>query len=251
MKPSQNTETGEKSEVGEYKKVFRPSITTKHEENIKKSKEAEELFLKFLNDQKIPFVYVDQSLGKSSKEMLKNNIRRPDYIIHTKKETYYIDVKNRKKMIFGVNFEKRFYLNQNEIITLFNFQKKLKEYVWISFINDLKNPQFFYASILELYEYYKNVLKSIGESFFDLLKEHSIERYNELDDELWIFIPDKMLYNQLSLERGFYGEPDNVFEQDNIFFEKEAKYHKLKWRNKIEEHFSSSSNTVYWLDLLY
>jgi hypothetical protein len=28
---SQNTETGEKSEVGEGEKVFRPSITTTHE----------------------------------------------------------------------------------------------------------------------------------------------------------------------------------------------------------------------------
>jgi hypothetical protein len=258
MKPSQNTETGEKSEEltnekkgknVEAERVFRPSVTTNHDENKKRGKEAEKLFLKFLDDHKIAFTYVDQSPEKTSKEMRKKNIRRPDYIIYTEKNTYHIDVKCRKKMIFGVNFEERFYLNQNELVELFNLQKKLKEYVWISFINDLENPQFFHASILEIYEYYINVLKSIGKYFFDCLKEHSIDTYQELDDELWIFIPDKMLYNQLSLERGFYREPD--IEPDNVFFEQEAKYHKLKWRNKIEEHFSSNPKTVYWLDLLY
>lgn len=97
--------------------------------NSEKSEKAEELFLSFLNYQRIPFVYVDQSEKKSSKEMRMKNIRRPDYIVHTKNFVYYIDVKYRKKQLFGQKDETRFYLNQNEIDELYNFQTKLNSIV--------------------------------------------------------------------------------------------------------------------------
>jgi hypothetical protein len=211
---------------------------------MKKSKEAETLFEKFLNKNKIPYYYISQYQEKYSKELSEKNISRPDYIIHTEKAIYYVDVKGRKKMNFGEIDEKRFYLNQNELIRLYNFQKNLNECVWISFI-ELKNPQFFYASILELYEYYKNTLESIGRDFFEFLEEHTNDAFKELYDELWIFIPEKILYSQLSFERGFYKEPDKVF------FKQEAEYHKLKWRNKIEEHLLFNNNTINMLDLMH
>jgi len=100
-------------------KVLNPSYTFSDkntDENMKKSKKAEDLFGKYLDKNKIPYYYITQSKEKYSEELYKKNISRPDYIIHTEKGIYYVDVKYRIKMHLGKNIENRFYLNQDEII---------------------------------------------------------------------------------------------------------------------------------------
>jgi len=216
MEPSQNADEGDN--------VFNP-LPSSSNENTKKSMEAENLFSIFLDQQKIPYYYIFQKQEKYSGELYKKNISRPDYIIHTEKLIYYIDVKYRKKQFFKNN-EYRFYLNKNEIIRLFNFQKTLNMNVWISFINDLKNPQFFYSPISDIYEYYVNI-KKYNSDFLD--SEELSEIYlvdNEIYKKLFIYIPEKMLYSQLSFEKGIYKEPDDAF------FEQEAIDHKSIWEIK-------------------
>jgi len=44
---------------------------------------------------------------------------------------------------------------------------------------------------------------------------------------LFVYIPEKYLFNYLSFEKSFYKEPDNTF------FEQEAKQHELKWNSEI------------------
>jgi Holliday junction resolvase len=180
---SHNAETGEK-----YKELS----------NGEKCKKAEELFLHFLNYQKIPFVYVDQSFEKTSKEMRMNNIRRPDYIVHTKNFVYYIDIKYRNKIVFGENKEKRFYLNHDEIDELYNFQIKLNSVVWIALTDNLETPEFFFSPISKVHEFYLYILNGI--------KNHHPEMYEYIFC-CYICLPDILLYNRFSFEDGFYNEP--------------------------------------------
>ncbi|MDR1418840.1 MAG: NERD domain-containing protein [Treponema sp.] len=191
-----------------------------NDENREKGARAEALFAKYLDDQKIPYYHIDQDRETYSDEFYKKNIRRPDYIIHTEKGLFHIDVKYRTKMNFGKKGEKRFYLNQDEIITLCNFQNRLHTYVWLSFTADPEKLQFHYAPISEIHEYHKNILDFAGEDFAG----------KTAYDECWIYIPEKLLYNQLSFEKGFYREPDRDF------FEKEMEYHKTKWKFQQKDH---------------
>jgi hypothetical protein len=190
-----------------------------HNENKEKGIKAENLFAEFLNNHKIPYYRIDQNTETYSDEFYKNDIRRPDYIIHTEKGLFHIDVKYRTKM--DLNEEKRFYLNQGEIITLFNFQNKLDSSVWLSFTDNLENPIFYYISISEVYNYYKNLFQILDEKFF-----------KEFQRDCWIFIPEKLLYEHLSFEKAFYREPDFNY------FKEEAEYHRLKWKNLTRRAFS-------------
>jgi len=180
-------------------------------DNKNKGFKAEMFFSNYLDRQKIPYYRVDQNQKTYSNEFYKKNIRRPDYIIHTEKGLFCIDVKYRKKMNYSKKGERRFYLNQNEINSLFNFQINLKADVWISFIEDLENMKFFYAPISDIFEYYQNIIKIIEDGFFMELKKDAIDENDDLviafKDRL-ILIPETLLYDHLSFEKGFYKTPD-------------------------------------------
>jgi len=165
-----------------------------------KGKIAEKLFHDYLDNLKIPFFFIDQTQESSSGELNDKQIRRPDYIAHTKVGVFYIDVKYRKKLNFGENNETRFYLNQHELISLYNFQNEFHLSVWVAFTDKLDTPEFFYASMSELYEYYKVVSENIYE-------------------ECFIYIPYTLLYDYFTFDNGFYKKTN----QD--FYEIEKKYH--------------------------
>jgi hypothetical protein len=202
--------------------------TKKHQENIEKGKIAENLFSQYLDNQKIPFYYIDQDKATYSEELNTKNIRRPDYIVHTKIGLFHIDVKYRSKKPFRGNSENRFYLNTYEIKTLFNLQNELRSSVWLSFTDDLNTPIFYYAPISEIYEFYKNICQ--------IYEEKYPEEYKKISEIFWIYIPEQFLYDRFSFEKGFYKEPELRF------FEKEAECHreeaskihdpnKIKWAN--------------------
>lgn len=182
------------------------SISEK-EKNIMNSMEAENLFKTFLNNEKIPYYYIDQSINKYSYELYKKEISRPDFVIHTEKGVFYIDVKHRKEFIdYNNNRNERFYLNQDEIDRLYKFQILLGSDVWIAFINVEKEGKiFFFASISDIYNYFLNI-KSIIE------KEHK-EHQNEFG-ECYIYIPNNFLYSSLSYNIGFFKEYENISYKD-------------------------------------
>ena len=188
----------------------------KKQENIENAKAAEELFTKYLNNQKIPFVYVDQSKETFSWEFYENVIHRPDFIVYTKKGVFHIDVKFRNKQPIGRKDEKRFYINQKEIISLYNFQNELHSVVWIAFTDVLDIPKFNYASISEIFNYFNNIS--------DVIKEKYPEEYYYFPG-CWIHVPEELFYNHFSLQRGFYKEPDLSF------IETEALYHMEKTKD--------------------
>ena len=175
--------------------------------NAEKGISAEKLFEQYLNDKNIPFYRIDQTKETKSEELKNKKIRRPDYLIHTKKGVYYVDVKYREKKYFGNNSEERFPIDQYNINALFQFQEQFNEDVWLAFTNELDNPIFNYTTISNIYEYYENIKKIFEE-----------KNYKNLS-KVFIYLPNKLfLFDQLSYEQGFYKEPDL------IFFEDEANY---------------------------
>ena len=178
-----------------------PDEQRKNKENADK---AERLFSEYLNNQKIPYYFIDQSKEKYSNEFKENEIQRPDFIIHTKYAIYYVDVKHRKKYSSGQNLEERFYLNKNEIKRLFKFQNELNTTVWIAFIDIENDKEFYFSPISEIFEYYINI-KNNMES-----KHHEVYGYFDIID-CFIDIPNKLLFEHLSLEKGFYKEQDLCF----------------------------------------
>jgi hypothetical protein len=179
---------------------------SKEHTNSEKCKESEILFRNYLNNLKIPFYYIDQSKEAFSDELQDKQIHRPDFILHTNVGIFYIDVKFRKKMNFGENNEARFYLNQYELCSLHNFQNEFHLPVWISFTDNLDKPDFCFASISELYEYFKIVSENIIE-------------------ECFIYIPSIFLYDHFSFYNGIYKG------SDQNFYEIEKKYHIEASRN--------------------
>ena len=174
--------------------------------NQEKGDRAEKLFEQYLNDSnpRIPFYRIDQTINTRSKELQDKNISRPDYIIHTEKGIYYIDVKYRGKGVF--NNEKRFIIGHDTITKMYQFQKELHQEVWLAFTNNLSVPEFYYTNMSILYEYYENFKKAYEEKFKDF-------------DQLLIYIPNSaILYDNLSFAKGFYKEPDIKY------FEKEVEY---------------------------
>jgi hypothetical protein len=203
------------------------------QENVKKisneerGRKAELLFSELLDNNNIPFVYVDQTKEKISEKMYEKHIRRPDFIVHTKYCQYFIDVKCREKQSFGN--EKRFYINQGEVITLYNLQNELKANTWIAFIDDKDdnyNTKFFYSPIIEIYEYYEFIYNNF------LKKPDEFKEYFPICP---ICIPSNLLYDLFSFEKGFYKSLDVDYSKDDI------KYHS----QKMIEWLQKESNKKY------
>ena len=167
------------------------------EKNIKNSEDSEKLFEEYLNKEKIPFYRIDQNKGTQSEEYKNMSIRRPDYLIHARNGIFHVDVKYREKKVFYKE-EKRFYLNQDEINKLFNFQNELHTIVWLAFTDNVITPDFSYAPISEIYRYFINISSEIN-------KKPSKE-CKEKFEESFIYIPKVFLYDHLSFDYGFYKE---------------------------------------------
>jgi hypothetical protein len=199
----------------------------KRKESFDKGVKAEKAFAKYLDDKRIPFYHIDQKKDEFySEELNTKKIRRPDFIVHTKITLFHIDVKYRTKREFGENKETRFYLDQYTINTLFNLEVELQSQVWIAFIADLDDPVFCYAPMAAIYQYYKDISEIYAEKY--------PEEYKKYSDLFWIFIPSKILYDNLSYEKGF----SKNYEVD--FLEKEESYHRYH-ANKIID-----TNKVNW-----
>ncbi|MDR2095377.1 MAG: hypothetical protein LBP76_07640 [Treponema sp.] len=168
-----------------------------NEENKEKGERAEKLFEHYLNSVTIPFYRIDQNKESQSEEFRNKHIRRPDYLIHTKKGVFHVDVKYRKKTPFGKNKEERFPIGSDNIDSLFQFQEQFYQEVWLAFTNNLNDPQFYYITISIINEYYINIQKIYAEKKY------------KIPEEILIYIPDSLLlFDKLSFEKGFYKEPN-------------------------------------------
>jgi len=193
--------------------------------NMEKSKTAENLFKIFLNDNKIPYYYIDQSIESYSYELYDKNISRPDFITHTNKGIFYIDVKHRKLYSFGSDKEERFYLNHKEINRLSSFQNTFDINVWVAFIDVEKKTPFFYTSISDIQNYYLSITDIITRKYSD----------SKTDYENWyIYIPKKYLFNNLSYYNGFSNQPEISF------YEKEAESHKERAKYMLNKEHNNT-----------
>jgi hypothetical protein len=185
-----------------------------NQENAEKGTRAEKLFEQFLNSENIPFYRIDQNKDSRSEEFKNRNIRRPDYLIHTKKGVFYIDVKYRTKEHFGTNNEERFPIDQYNINSLFQFQEQFHQDVWLAFTNNLRSPQFYYTTISDIYEYYAHIKR--------IYEEKNYQNFSRV----FMYIPDSLLlFDRLSFERGFYKEPDlKYFEEEIECLKRIARY---------------------------
>ncbi|MDR2516803.1 MAG: hypothetical protein LBC88_05410 [Spirochaetaceae bacterium] len=185
-----------------------------NKENMEKGIKAEKLFEQYLNSENIPFYRIDQNKESQSEEFKSKNIRRPDYLIHTKRGVFYIDVKYREKKPFGLNCEERFPIDQYNIKTLFQFQEQLHHDVWLAFTDVLNKPHFLYTTISQIYEYYKNIEK--------LYIEKNYQKFSRV----FMYIPNALFsFNRLSFDKGFYNEPDlRYFEEEIEYLRKIANY---------------------------
>jgi len=214
MELSQNADEGER-------KTYYPRVDRKKSEpseNEIKGNMAEESFANFLNDKNIPYFYIDQSWKTFSKVFDINHLKRPDYIIYTEKGVFHIDVKCRKKYSLGSTGEERFYLNQNEIEKLFNFDNKLHSNTWIAF-TDEKATDFFYAPIQKIYDYSMFIINGMKKRLSKKgdIKEEEIEKTGIYSNDIcFIHIPESFLYNRLSFEKSFFKEPNYDFSEADV-----------------------------------
>lgn len=181
------------------------------QKNIDNGKRAEKLFEQYLNDiiSRITFFRIDQNKDTQAEELRDKCIRRPDYIIHTIKDIFYIDVKYRSKKPFGKNNEERFKIGQDNINSIYQFQKEFHQEVWLAFTDNLNEPEFYYTTISSIYEYYENIKK--------IYEEKNYPNFSKI----YIYIPNSLLlFNKLSFENGFYKD-------DSKYFEEETENHKI------------------------
>jgi len=130
--------------------------------NKRKGIAAEIIFEIYLNDEKIPFLRIDQSEGMISSFFYQEKdkkIKRPDYIILSVNNTndIYIDVKYRNKNSSSKKDEPRFYIDADDVIHLYNFHEKFKKELWVVFIDFLDNNKFYYIDITKLKEIKKEI----------------------------------------------------------------------------------------------
>jgi len=202
----------------------------KNNKNLKDWEKAEKLFEEHLNKIEIPFFRVDQKPSTKCDVFKKKNICRPDYIIQTKNDYFYIDVKQRSNINYDKNNYKRFTIDQKNILRLFHFQEEFHQKVWLAYIDNLQNTDFYFVSISKVFEYFSNIITIIlRDKYFDHFHEiHNTLVSNKIKHKLWIYIPEILFFNKLSFDKGFYKISDKDFYKD------EADFHKSKWETTID-----------------
>jgi len=202
------------------------------------SEKAEYLFGEYLNKIEIPFFRVDQKINSKCDVFFKKDIKRPDYIIQTKNDYFYIDVKQRSTTKYDKSNEKRFTLDRKNILGLFYFQEEFHQKVWLAYIDDLEKTNFYFVSISKVYEYYNNIINTIvGDNYFDRFTEIYDDFFSKgTENSLLIYIPERLFYNQLSFDKGFYKDSDKDFYKD------EVEYHKSIW----EKDITKMIDNIYW-----
>jgi len=183
------------------------SEKTKDQQKKEDGEMSEILFGQYLNNQGIPFYSIKQNKESQSDELKNRGLRRPDYIIHTKKDVFHVDVKNRNKRPYGLNNEERVYLNQFELRGLIELQKELNLNVWIAFAEEKNSTNFIYASISEIQEYYSYICNNINKCSEEIKKKF---------DVCFIYIPEQLIYSNLSYENGFYDRKKSYFSDSEI-----------------------------------
>jgi hypothetical protein len=183
-----------------------------NQENVEKGDKAEKLFERYLNEKNIPFYRIDQQQDTKSEELINRKIRRPDYLIHTRRGIFYIDVKYRARKPFGKNNEERFPVDQYNIDSSYKFHEEFHQEVWFAFTDNLDTPQFYFSNISHIHEYYENILRIYSEG-------SGGASYEGL-----MYIPDSLLlFDKLSIEKGFYKEPDLEYLKEEVEYLKGLK----------------------------
>jgi hypothetical protein len=100
----------------------------------KKEKEiqTEKEFKKYLNNHKIPFFYIDQTIQKISEKFKEEKIQRPDYLIPIKNKIIAIDVEYKKPL----KKYKKFCIEEREVEKYTNLQKKYNIQVYFALSNE-------------------------------------------------------------------------------------------------------------------
>jgi len=192
------------------------------DKNVKKGEFHEKHFAEFLNSQGIPFLFIDQSPQDEhhSIALKGSEIKRPDFLIYLQTIGHiFIDVKSRYKIenIDDINIS-HFYLEDNEINSLFELQSYLFLPLWIAFVSTKPgDDNNFYLIQISVLKNYKDQLRN------------ELSEKNYLFDHLFIRIPNsflrKMDINDLILI-------NNLYDFTNI--KKEAEIYK-KLEEKIKD----------------
>jgi len=186
---------------------------------------AEKLFETYLNKIEIPFFRIDQGKDTKSKILMEKGIRRPDYIIQTINDYYYVDVKYRKYFYFTEFKMRRFTLDLDSFFSLKNFYNNFYKDIWLAFTKNLDSPDFIYIPFSQIIDYYENLKNALVTYKYDNIKEFDYQK--EIYEDLYLYIPEYLSFNKLSFERGFYKEANNDI------FNKEAFFHNEKWKEKL------------------
>jgi hypothetical protein len=174
---------------------FYDKIKNYEEPFLKRWEKAEFVFAEYLNNNDIPFIYLNQSDGNFySKVLRNNNIKRPDFLVFFDKKPLFIDVKARNT--YSINkkdFEKTKALKNEYLINVFfaiiDINKiEQKKFYFLSFDvinkyvdiikknnnNTLKWSFYYYSkSLLEE----KIIIKNIDEK--DLEKKYDDDKSNK------------------------------------------------------------------------
>lgn len=112
-----------------------------NEENIKKGKEAELKFKKWMDKNKIPYWYINQDIESFSKALKNYNVKRPDFFLLLPNfGSILIDVKNTKP----ADKHEKFFINPLEVEKYINLQKLINIQCWYVISNEDNHFQTWY-----------------------------------------------------------------------------------------------------------
>jgi hypothetical protein len=224
---SQNTGEGDNTD---YVKLSQSDPNNEGNKNKKltskeKGKIAEKLFEIHLNKLAIPFFRIDQEQYTQSEMLRKKGICRPDYIIQTKNDYYYVDVKYRKYLYYNEIKGSRFTMDLHIFFSLKNFFSNFYKDIWLAFTKSLKTPDFFYVPLSLIINYYEKLKNALVSYKYDDIKEYNYPKH--IYKKLYLYIPNNLFFNSLSFDKGFYKDL-------NIdVFNKDASFHNEKWKEKL------------------
>ena len=181
------------------------------QENEEKGKYAEVLFSNYLNNEKIPFCHIDQKKKMKSIAFCENKIQRPDFILFTKGDIAYADVKYRTKIQSSDSEEKRFYLYDHGIDRLSNFQTEFSVDVWLSFTDNLVTPEFKFVHLSLINNFLKELRGYVYKNYPEIIFLTFLRKCKQ--------IPEKLLLDKLDFDKSFNKDLDPEF------IKTEAEYH--------------------------